>query len=571
MPGVWVSQISLAGLTRKEAYALLSDFSAKAQQEKITFSREGKKWQATSKELGFNYDIHQTIEKAYFCGREIFFTPLVFPIQSLFLPIHLEPNYIWDKEKFQKWEENLKEELEVKAVEAKIELQNGDLKFKEGKEGKEIDQKNLEADIVQRIITFSSLPISINLTIKKPAVTAEYAPRVLEAAKKIVSKKITLTFEGKRWEIDKKTLLSFIDLSNGQLFLDQSKKEDSPIIDSVQAAQDESFNITLSDKKIAAFVDNIGQELDRPPQDAKLTVQDGRVKVFLPAQNGLSLNREQAKKTLKEKILKEKGVEINIPLSVTQSPPKIKTEDVNNIGIKEMLGQGSSNFAGSQNERVFNIELAASKVNGMLIAPGEIFSFNQTVDEVSEKTGYKTAYIIERGRTIFGTGGGVCQVSTTLFRAAIFSGLPIIERHPHAYRVNYYEKAGHPPGLDATIYIPERDLKFKNDTPSHIIVVAKTDRKTNTLTFELWGTNDGRKTEVSKPAIRNSTPPPEPLYEEDSTLPKGTVKQADFAAWGADVTITRKVTRGQETLIDEKIFSHYKAWQAIFKVGTKVQ
>jgi vancomycin resistance protein YoaR len=552
MPGIYIGQITLAGLTKSQAHALLSDLSARAQKEKITFSYDQKNWQATSKELGGSYDIYQTIEKAYFSGRENFFAPLIFPIRSLFSPIRLEPVYIWDRERFQKWEEKLKLELEEETQEAKIELVNGKLKFKEGKVGREIDQQNLEASIKDRISSFSFLPIVINLKVKKPAITAEDAWWALEAAEKITAKKIILTFEDRRWEIDKKTLLSFLDLA--------------------QASQVEGFTAPLSKLKIAKFIDDIGQELDQPPQDAKLTVQDGKVKIFQPAENGLRLNRQEAKGALSAKLLEDTQSEINIALAVLQSPPKIKTEDVNNIGIKEMLGKGTSNFSGSQKERIFNIELASLRINGTLIAPGEIFSFNQAVGgDISEKTGYKTAYIIERGRTIFGTGGGVCQVSTTVFRAAIFSGLPIVERHPHAYRVHYYEKAGHPVGLDATIYIPERDFKFKNDTAGHLIVVAKVDRKINTLTFELWGTSDGRKTEVSKPVIRNSVPPPEPLYEEDPTLPKGTTKQADFAAWGADVTITRKVTRGQETLIDEKIFSHYKAWRAIFKVGTKEQ
>jgi len=571
MPGIWVNQTSLAGLTKKDAYLLLSSLATQIQQEKIVFFNGEKKWQATLPELGINYDVYQTVEKAYFLGRENLFAPIIFPIQSLVQPTRFEPIYIWQIEKFQKWEEELKKELESEVVEGKIEFQNGDLKFTEGKEGKKIDRENLKKDIIKRVNTFSTSPISIDLIVKKPTITAKNAPYFLETAKKIINKKITLIFEDRRWNIDKKTLFSFIEFNGDQTLKDTNAKENSIYERKIKTVSNENFTIFLNDEKISSFVNSVSQELDRPPQDAKLTVQNGKIQIFQPALNGLSLDQEKTKKILKEKILAENELNIDIPLTVTQSPPKIKTEDVNNIGIKEMLGMGSSNFSGSQNERIYNIELATSRINGTLVPPGEIFSFNQTVGEISESTGYKTAYIIERGRTIFGAGGGVCQVSTTLYRAAIFSGLPIVERSPHAYRVSYYEKAGHPPGLDATISIPEKDFKFKNDTPGYIAIVAKIDKKTNTLVFELWGTNDGRKTEVSKPIIKNLIKPPDPIYEEDPTLPKGTIKQADFAAWGADVILTRKVTRGQETLIDERIYSHYKAWQAIFKIGTKEQ
>lgn len=164
----------------------------------------------------------------------------------------------------------------------------------------------------------------------------------------------------------------------------------------------------------------------------------------------------------------------------------------------------------------------------------------------------------------------MCQVSTTAFRAAMYSGLSLVERRTHAYRVRYYEQAGHPVGMDATIYQPSVDFKFKNDTQNWILIVAKVERKSNTLTFEFWGTKDGRVVEISKPQVSNVTPPPDPLYEEDPTLPKGVVKQADFAAWGARVRILRKVMRAGEILIDEEIISRYKPWQAVFKVGTGV-
>ena len=202
-----------------------------------------------------------------------------------------------------------------------------------------------------------------------------------------------------------------------------------------------------------------------------------------------------------------------------------------------------------------------------MVKPGETFSFNQTLGDVSSETGYKQAYVIKNGRTELGDGGGVCQVSTTLFRAALDAGLPITERRAHSYRVSYYEQ-GSPPGIDATVYEPSPDLKFTNDTPGHILIQSFADSKALTLAFEIYGTSDGRVSTISKPVVSGVTPPPEDLYIDDPTLPAGTVKQIDWKAWGAKVVFDYTVEKNGVTTIDETYVSSYKPWQAIFLRGT---
>ena len=154
-----------------------------------------------------------------------------------------------------------------------------------------------------------------------------------------------------------------------------------------------------------------------------------------------------------------------------------------------------------------------------------------------------------------GDGGGVCQVSTTLFRAALAAGLPIIDRRAHAYRVAYYEQAGYKAGLDATVFSPSVDLKIKNDTPGYILIQAKTDTQNMTLSFELYGTNDGRKAEIYNHVVGGITPPPPDLYQDDPTIKVGVVKQVDFAAWGAKASFQYKVTHSGEVLQDTSFVS----------------
>jgi len=270
-----------------------------------------------------------------------------------------------------------------------------------------------------------------------------------------------------------------------------------------------------------------------------------------------------------EKVAALEGEEgaLTIEVPVVTSQPKIATGDVNNLGIKELIGRGVSRFRGSIPNRVHNISLASSRYKGVLIAPGETLSFNKILGDVSGLTGFKQAYVIMEGRTVLGDGGGVCQVSSTLFRAALNAGLPIAERTAHAYRVGYYEQDS-APGFDATVYVPSPDLKINNDTPGHILVQTSVDTKTSTLVFEIYGTNDGRVASVTKPVVSAQVAPPEDLYVDDPTLPAGTVKQIDYKAWGAKVSFNYLVTRNGEEIYKRTFISNYRPWQAVYLRGT---
>jgi vancomycin resistance protein YoaR len=326
------------------------------------------------------------------------------------------------------------------------------------------------------------------------------------------------------------------------------------------------------EEPVKTTISSMSAEIDITPDDALFTFHGGKVTAFQPSKSGRAVNVKELM-TLFEKsmphVAEGKLKLVKIPIPVDTIPPKVTTENVNTFGIKERIGLGYSEFSGSIPGRIHNVALAAGRFNGVLIKPGEIFSFNKTVGDISAATGYQSAYIIKEGRTVLGDGGGVCQVSTTLFRAALDAGLPIVERHEHSYRVHYYEEGGYKPGLDATVFDPTDDLKFKNDTPAYILIQTKTDTYNLTLTFEMYGTSDGRKAEILNQKLWGVSPPPPDLNQDDPTLPKGTTKQVDFAAWGASASFQYKVTRNGETLIDRTFTSTYRPWQAIFLHGTK--
>ncbi|MBI2431128.1 MAG: VanW family protein [Candidatus Levybacteria bacterium] len=327
-----------------------------------------------------------------------------------------------------------------------------------------------------------------------------------------------------------------------------------------------------SDEKLQHTLAPIVKNASIEAVDALFKFRNGRVAAFKPSSNGQKVDMEilTRKISLKTPLIvqleKPQRVLFDIPIKIIK--PKVTTDEANNLGIKELIGSGTSLFQHSIPNRIYNITLAATRLNGLLVLPGETFSFGNALGDISSFTGYKQAYIIQDGRTVLGDGGGVCQVSTTFFRALLAAGLPIVERHAHDYRVGYYEQDS-PPGFDATVYVPSIDLRFKNDTGNHILIQTELDPTTERLTFSLYGTADGRQVTISKPVITNETQAPAPLYQDDPTLAKGVVRQTDFAAAGATSIFTRKVAKNGKIIINDKFVSNYRPWQAVYLKGTK--
>lgn len=293
-------------------------------------------------------------------------------------------------------------------------------------------------------------------------------------------------------------------------------------------------NILLSDFNVDAvkkFLEKLALENDKPPVNAKFKMEEGRVTAFEIDKPGYAINIEESIAKIASSFpLPNDGQEyIAIDLPTKKIQPEIRSDEINKLGIKTLIGQGKSDFKGSTKSRMHNIKVATKRYEGLLIAPGQEFSFVETLGPVDGEHGYLPELVIKHDKTEPEFGGGICQVSTTAFRAAIYSGLEITARKNHAYPVQYYS----PHGMDATIYIPRPDLKFKNNTPGHILI--QTEIIGTELIFNFYGTSDGRKVEVDGPHI--------------------TEKRADGSL---RTTFTQKVTdKDSKVLINETFNSFY--------------
>lgn len=249
-------------------------------------------------------------------------------------------------------------------------------------------------------------------------------------------------------------------------------------------------DIRLSAQAVNDYMTFLAANVNTNPINAEFEFENDRAKVFIPAAPGRHVSIEKSQTAIMQALFRGQN---KVSLMVDIIEPEITLEKINSLGITSLLASGESNFAGSTFSRIKNIKIASSKYNGLILKPGEEFSFNDILGEVDEKGGYAPEKVIKNKKLIYEYGGGICQVSTTLFRAAVLSGLPIIERHAHAFPVQYYN----PQGLDATIYPGVSDLKFKNGTSNHILLQTKI--VGTKLIFEIYGSRDGREIVLDGP------------------------------------------------------------------------
>lgn len=541
-PNTFVSNINVSGLVLSKAIENISQKISVP--EKLTFKYQDQTFTLELSEVDFSIDFTESAIQAYKYTRSgNVFADFGNRVSLLFNPKNFGLTITIDEEKLSSWTSIVSGSISVSSVEPSIEKFDGYVSVKNGLPGLEVNQQKLKEEIINRLSFNNTEEIHIPVDAIDNSLTEEESYEYLKRAENLLGKSISMKFE-----------YTTITLKESDLFEILDPKGD------------------FKEDIIENTFEKIVKKVERPAQNPKFVFENGKVSEFQPALDGIKVDKDKFKETIKQNINKletSSDTSVGFDIPVVKTPSEIETGEVNNFGIKELIGRGTSTYYHSIPGRVHNVALATSRINGTLIKPGETFSFNTTLGDVSSFTGYQQAYIINEGKTILGDGGGVCQVSSTLFRAVLNSGLPINERQAHAYRVGYYEQ-GSSPGFDATVYSPSPDFKFTNDTDNYILIAATADTKNYSLLFELYGTKDGRVSSVSKPVITNVSSPPPDVYQDDPTMPIGTIKQIDYKAWGAKVTFKYVVTKNGKEIINKTFISNYKPWAAVYLRGTGV-
>lgn len=552
-PGIFIANTHLGGLTRGQAIDRVENVLKRRSSLPLTFTYQN---QSYSIDLADRYqpDTKSAVDQAFDLGRRQFFLPPQHPN----LDITLKPDFYTPLK-------SLEDQINTPPIESQIKIDDDEISVTPSQTGLSLDRATLSQQATTYLNTGTATTNPLPIITTYPKLSYQSALSIKNTLDQIKLTPLKLTYQDSTFTLDLPTLANLIDYQHSTPTLISTK---SPAV-SFTIENLTLGNTTLSDnqltldpQKLNTYLAAIAKSIDRPVQEPLFQFDGLKVIEFKPPITGLALDRPKTAQLISSALQTRNFTPIKLPVSQQQPLNKLS----NDLGITQLIGSGQSDFSHSIDNRIFNIKLAASRINGVLIPPGQEFSFVKYVGDIDAQSGYRQAYVIKGGRTVLDDGGGVCQVSTTAFRAALNSGLPITARTAHAYRVGYYETDS-PPGFDATIYSPSIDFRFKNDTSRHILI--QTQVVGLKLFINIYGTPDGRITTITKPLISNQTPPLPEIRQDDPTLPRGTVKQVDFAAWGANVLFTRKVTRGGETIINDTFRSNFRPWQAIYLVGTK--
>ena len=535
-PGVKVGQVELGNRSITEARGLIEGKLEGQNPVGLRLQWQEQTWELDLAVMDLKYDADKTAREALKIGRDNKLDQWRAWFEGVSVPVEWQIN----EEVLVGAVATVAAQIDKPMIKPEIKLNEKELEVLRGENGCEVEKDKLMQKIYQRLD--EGEPAVIDVSVREIVSTIGEAEiqATVERANKLVGDQLVLEAPENSHVLKSGELISFLDFEGG-----------------------------IDEIKVASYAATVAKTVDRPPQNAAFRFESGKVREFKPGKEGLKLNQTETILQMAAAIdqLQEEGVDNQkIGLMVTKTPPAVKTDQVNSFGIKELLGRGVSTFRGSILPRVHNVNLSAQRISGTLVAPGEVFSFNSVVGEVADVTGYQQAYVIRSGRTVLDDGGGVCQTSTTLFRAVMEAGLPIIERRAHSYRVGYYEQNAKP-GLDATVFSPTTDFKFVNDTPAHILVQTIVNVPARTLTVEIYGTSDGRKGEVANHQVWDQAPPPPDLYQDDPSIPAGQVKQVDWSAWGAKVKFDYRVKRGGETIYEKTFYQVYQPWQAVYLRG----
>ena len=558
LPGVSMIGIPLGGMTVEQAAAQITTNIRYPDAGNLLLVDGEKGWALKPVQLGFYLDPISSAEAAFNTGRKgNLFNLLQRRFNLTHQDLPTQPALIFDQQAAINTLNALAAEINQPIREASISLNGTEVVVQNGQSGRVLDVQASLAAITDQVLLMTDGVVPLVIRQADPLILN--ADAQAELARAVLSQPLTLILpagpDGQTTSLEIPAaslapLLNFERVNNGS------------------SAQ---FQIALNQPLMAAYLASKAKDLELKPENARFIFNDntGQLDLDVPAVIGRTLDAPASAAAINAAL--QRG-EHSAPLVFTFTNPQVTDQMTGaELGIKELVYEYYSYFRGSDADRIQNIRTASARFKGLLVAPGETLSMSDVLGDITLDNGYAEALIILGDETIKGVGGGVCQVSTTLFRTAFYAGYPIIERHPHAYRVRYYEQtaSGHDSalaGLDATVFVPLVDFKFKNDTPYWLLMETYIINN-NSLQWKFYSTRDGRVVEYSTSGINNVVESPDPVYRENPEFEQGKIKQVDWKVEGADVTVYRTVTLNGSVLYQDRFFTRYEPWGDVFEYG----
>ncbi len=557
-PGVAIDGVEVGKMTKEQAQQTLEVLINNIDQQGIQFTTSEKtvsikptSFAVDDPDLTYElirFNMVEMVETAYGVGRsDSMFKNIQNQMKALLQGMIIPLNMHIEKTLLTQALELNFPQTQDKGTDARVVFINNQPSIIPEQEGRVFDFEHAIATLERSFSLIQREPIPIRTVTFQPAITKQDIETHLDALTQFLetAQPLILTFESFSWEFPVTMYREYLEF----------KEEDGNVVLQVDPLQAQEL-----------LKDPI-KELTIDPQNANITFNVAKTTVltFSPQKPGRKVNVDATMRLLNSALFQQEIPQFKVTVDVVTAEPEVTLGDLNELGIKEIIGIGTSEYSGSPTNRRHNVEVGRKAFNGVLLAPGEEFSALKSIGDVSAATGYLPELVIKGNETIPEYGGGLCQVSTTMFRAVLDAGLKITQRRSHSYTVRYYE----PIGTDATIYDPAPDFRFRNDTERHILIHTINDQKNSKLIYEIWGTRDGRLVEMTKPVTYDWVAAPPTKIIETTDLPVGVKKCTESAHAGVKAYFDRIITLSDGTVQEERFHSTYRPWQAVCLVGVE--
>jgi vancomycin resistance protein YoaR len=510
-PAVTVADVPVGGLTIDQAAAALADRAEAIESSPITFKHGDQSWTASLRDVGVSIDEDEALSRAVGYGRE----------DSAFRRLRAVAALARSGEQL--------------PMPISLDFQQLDRWF----DGVVVDRNRARSEVESQLMNLTPIEAELPVSTKIASIRAADLEPARDLVLRAMSNPVQVSNAGGLWTLPATDLVRFLrqDVVAGE--------NGSPAI-----------HLGLDREKLATWLDErLGAAIETEPVDAEVGWNGERLISVEPSVDGVRLDAAMLAERVEGSFFGSGGT---IEAPVTYVKPDIDSANLDKLGITTFLGSGQSNYSGSSDGRSTNVAVGASLLNGTLIPPWGEFSFNESIGWIDEEKGFVEAQVIDGEKIGQDIGGGICQVSTTVFRAAYLAGLPITEWWPHRFRIGFYEYDGWEPGLDASILQPTEDpstwadFKFENPSSQWMLIESWTDGVN--VVVNIYGADLGYKVETTGPTWGDKTQMQAPQEVVDEELEPGTVTLAQVAGIGEELSHYRVVRDRTGELLWERIF-----------------
>ncbi len=556
-PNISIQGIHVGELSQEQTKEALQEQFADFLNQPVKLTYGDNVWTPDLQELGVNVHFDDAVQSAFQTGRQANGLTSLRQIAAVYLFGYNIPLRVTiDQQAIGNYVEELATEIDRPATDAQVLLNNAQTEQVTAQPGRQVEVNDMVTELTAALQTLEPQTVPIRTRLLLPLLETEDTQRAQQAIDTLLQAPLTLEADGQTWE------LSVQDLSRMARIERQAGKDD----------EGDRLVVTLDRFLIQKKLEEIADATATGRVYPRLDWNGGDIKIIEMGEPGVRVDEAKAEELIIETAFSS---ERTVQLPFREAPPLVTEENIDDLGLEVLLAVGRSDFTGSEPYRITNIKAGMNLLHGLLIAPGEEFSFNQAIGSITADKGFVEGYAIVEDRTQLEWGGGICQDSTTLFRAVFWAGLPIKERWGHAFYISWYDAYGYGPygdgpGMDATIYTGPGgpDLRFVNDTENWLLLQTHVNEAQALAEIGIYGTYDGREIFLEGPEITNRKPAPtQPKYVPNPDIAPGTRYRSDTARGGMDIFFTRIVEKDGEVIREAEFVTKFQPWPNIYEMN----